>query len=68
MKRRKRKYIILWTVCAFVLAGLALSYFFWGRNFGIRREGGRRMTKADWARKLSSRKFWAIRPRATARP
>lgn len=35
MKRRKRKYIILWTVCAFILAGLALSYFFWGRKFGI---------------------------------
>ena len=34
MKTRKRKYIILWTVCALILLALALSYFIYGRKIG----------------------------------
>ena len=40
MKKRqgKRKYIILWAICAVILAGLAFSYFFWARKIDIETE------------------------------
>lgn len=40
MKKRKgkRKYIILWAICAVILAGLAFSYFFWARKIDTETE------------------------------
>ena len=40
MKKRKgkRKYIILWAICAVIFAGLAFSYFFWARKIDIETE------------------------------
>ena len=40
MKKRKgkKKYIILWAICAVILAGLAFSYFFWARKIDTETE------------------------------